>query len=545
MSPEVSCSGELEKVIAPKGTIQAAHDTESLYQVSAQLPITQRIEIKVMLTPGRSFKRGDIIVTDTTLVHALSESETANYCAYCVTASDRLLRCSQCNRVYYCGRQCQKAGWAFGHRGECKFIAKTGKFPTATLRLLLALITTGKYKDATIFDSFVSHLEENLRDPETKSKIDLAYAGLMLFSQKTLQISRSDFEVLFCKVKINSFTMVGEHGASIGTAFFRWSSKFDHSCKPNAEFLFIGRTMKIMALEDMEDWTKARISYLDTMIPTEERRKDLQSRYFFHCDCELCEDVEQDLKVRIPICCGKERLMGPRSAAEYLSSSPSRLVAFPPSQLHFLPDLKPHSCLDPEEVFVCGNCDKVYAAPVLEAFQRRVYEIKEYAGALELYKACVAADQNEKLNPYFRLLFRHQDSVLMTRLCRTVIAKCTCWQDREMDEDVDLVLDCGTRTIQWLQSHTNMQYQYICSVAMAYLIFLSNSIFCLQEKLGPLGRPPCHIYNLPRLNRFTEAFLSAAPALVPCIRNYARHIPNVADDLSRLKDFARNLNLKL
>nr|VZI47081.1 unnamed protein product [Spirometra erinaceieuropaei] len=46
MSPEVSCGGELEKVIAPKGTIQAAHDTESLYHVSAQLPITQRIEIK-------------------------------------------------------------------------------------------------------------------------------------------------------------------------------------------------------------------------------------------------------------------------------------------------------------------------------------------------------------------------------------------------------------------------------------------------------------------------------------------------------------------
>nr|VZI01502.1 unnamed protein product [Spirometra erinaceieuropaei] len=52
MSPEVSCSGELEKVIAPKGTIQAAHDTESLYHVSAQLPITQRIEIKTRKTVG-------------------------------------------------------------------------------------------------------------------------------------------------------------------------------------------------------------------------------------------------------------------------------------------------------------------------------------------------------------------------------------------------------------------------------------------------------------------------------------------------------------
>ncbi|BHF77871.1 hypothetical protein SprV_0602098100 [Sparganum proliferum] len=46
MSPEVSCSGELEKVVAPKGAVQATHDTESLYQISAQLSITQRIEIK-------------------------------------------------------------------------------------------------------------------------------------------------------------------------------------------------------------------------------------------------------------------------------------------------------------------------------------------------------------------------------------------------------------------------------------------------------------------------------------------------------------------
>ncbi|BHF68228.1 hypothetical protein SprV_0301126100 [Sparganum proliferum] len=47
MSPEVRCSGELEKVVGPKGAVQDTHDTESLYQVTAQLPITQRIEIKV------------------------------------------------------------------------------------------------------------------------------------------------------------------------------------------------------------------------------------------------------------------------------------------------------------------------------------------------------------------------------------------------------------------------------------------------------------------------------------------------------------------
>ncbi|VDN10744.1 unnamed protein product [Dibothriocephalus latus] len=153
-----------------------------------------------MLKSGVSFKSGDIILTETTLAHALSKLASPYYCAYCVTASDNLLHCAQCKRVYYCNRQCQKAGWAFGHRGECKLIAKAGELPSATLRLLLALITTEKYKDASIFDSFVSHLEENLRDPETKSEIDRAFADLLIFSDNTLQISGSDFEVLFCKV---------------------------------------------------------------------------------------------------------------------------------------------------------------------------------------------------------------------------------------------------------------------------------------------------------------------------------------------------------
>nr|VZH92729.1 unnamed protein product [Spirometra erinaceieuropaei] len=64
MYPEVSCSGELEKVIAPKGTIEAAHDTESLYRVSAQLPITQRIEIKRWRSRRHNQRRLDKITNE-------------------------------------------------------------------------------------------------------------------------------------------------------------------------------------------------------------------------------------------------------------------------------------------------------------------------------------------------------------------------------------------------------------------------------------------------------------------------------------------------
>ncbi|VDN37923.1 unnamed protein product [Dibothriocephalus latus] len=59
-----------------------------------------------------------------------------------------------------------------------------------------------------------------------------------------------------------------------------------------------------------------------------------------------------------------------------------------------------------------------------------------FSDVLELYKACVTADQDAALNPYFRLFFRHQDSMLMAYLCRTVICKWAGWKDCEMGKHV-------------------------------------------------------------------------------------------------------------
>ncbi|VDN30008.1 unnamed protein product, partial [Dibothriocephalus latus] len=54
-----------------------------------------------------------------------------------------------------------------------------------------------------------------------------------------------------------------------------------------------------------------------------------------------------------------------------------------------------------------------------------------FPDALELYKACVAANEDAELNPYFRLFYRHRDSMLMARLCRTVIEDCCVGPDRQ------------------------------------------------------------------------------------------------------------------
>ena len=32
----------------------------------------------------------------------------------------KLLKCSRCKRVRYCGRECQRAHWRAGHKAECQ-----------------------------------------------------------------------------------------------------------------------------------------------------------------------------------------------------------------------------------------------------------------------------------------------------------------------------------------------------------------------------------------------------------------------------------------
>ncbi|VDN08657.1 unnamed protein product [Dibothriocephalus latus] len=112
----------------------------------------------------------------------------------------------------------------------------------------------------------------------------------------------------------------------------------------------------------------------------------------------------------------------------------------------------------------------------------------------------------------------------------------------ESSEVVDLVLDSGACAMRLLQAHTNMRDLYVCSVSRAYLTYLATSVFCLiDERLGP---PFCQTHNLARLNRFIKDFHSTVPALLPCIRTYAQHLPDYAASLSMLGQCAPLLKFK-
>lgn len=98
----------------------------------------------------------------------------------------------------------------------------------------------------------------------------------------------------------------------VATGIYLGVSVTDHSCKPNAVATFEGSTLYLRALEDMPklDWSKIFISYIDVMNLPSDRRNELQSSYYFSCECVKCSDINEEKNMILGLCpnkdCGQE-----------------------------------------------------------------------------------------------------------------------------------------------------------------------------------------------------------------------------------------------
>lgn len=57
---------------------------------------------------------------------------------------------------------------------------------------------------------------------------------------------------VYGKVLVNSFAIQDELLRPIGRAVYLGASVFDHSCNPNANFIFVGKTIYIKAIKDID-----------------------------------------------------------------------------------------------------------------------------------------------------------------------------------------------------------------------------------------------------------------------------------------------------
>lgn len=210
--------------------------------------------------------------------------------------------------MFYCDVQCQKRDWRY-HKHECKLLTNLNldelKSDCYRFTLRLWLLLTGKQEirdkqyvlfnaKMRCFNDLKTHVDEVKKDEKRMKFFDKM---CMRFESWGIEFDKEDLFMIFCRICINSFSILNEDLNEIGTALYIQASVFDHSCVPNAAPVFNGINLQIRALKRINDDEEICINYIDLKMNRNIRHEKLMEQYYFECKCLKCEtnsDAEID-----------------------------------------------------------------------------------------------------------------------------------------------------------------------------------------------------------------------------------------------------------
>ncbi|KAI9590749.1 histone-lysine N-methyltransferase SMYD3 isoform X1 [Glossina fuscipes] len=274
-----------------------------------------KVKGRMKSTQPKAIKRGERILTEKPFAYVLKSKYRKERCDNCLN-QNKVMKCSNCNYVYYCNRACQMQAWPL-HKIECPMLKRI--FPRIVpdaarmlCRLIIRLDNGGDlirgYCTPTCYRKFrdlMSHYQEIKHDPKRVEHLESLYVILNEMMQNdTVLPNPAELLGIHGRLITNGFNILDAEMNSIATAIYLGVSITDHSCKPNAVATFEGTTLHIHAIEDMEclDWSKIFISYIDLLNTPAQRRSDLKENYYFWCVCSKCIDPQETVEMQAAKC---------------------------------------------------------------------------------------------------------------------------------------------------------------------------------------------------------------------------------------------------
>ncbi|XP_059481102.1 histone-lysine N-methyltransferase SMYD3 [Neocloeon triangulifer] len=253
-------------------------------------------------------KKGTTLLTAKPFAYVLKSKLQGQRCDFCFKRTD-VRRCSGCRFVHYCGQVCQREAWP-EHSAECagfKKVAPRIVPDCARLmgRIIMKLKKGGDEEKGQItsiryrkFKDLMSHYSDLKNDAKRMEHFESLVAVLSAYLGQNNLPNTVELMGIFGRICVNSFNILDTDMISLGTGIYLAATIIDHSCRPNAVAVFEGTTIYIRSTQDMPslDWTKIRISYIDLLSSSHDRRKELHANYYFLCDCAHCADVDSESK---------------------------------------------------------------------------------------------------------------------------------------------------------------------------------------------------------------------------------------------------------
>jgi hypothetical protein len=299
----------------------------------------------------KRYSAGDIVMTCDPIAYVVIDGTKGLRCDHCLKPNDSLKKCANCQKMFYCGIECQTNDWKI-HKHECKLYAKhdnqlTKEYAT---RLLLRLyqilrhdktIADTKYRlDHNDFEISFEDLMKTIPDRvynyrECKKQamdqeIGTYFIGLRehwteewlkpikklgklcdikvdnhLCNTKTGSKSLNNL-FWFLRSFVTKIATYDESGLEeysnvrpgVGIYVPFWALK--HSCVPNTAEVWNGLKIEVRAMRDIEVGEELTRNYMALGIKKSDRNQILVEKFFDKCECNRCllstSDADIDYK---------------------------------------------------------------------------------------------------------------------------------------------------------------------------------------------------------------------------------------------------------
>lgn len=218
-----------------------------------------------------AYKRGQEVFRDPKpFLYYVQPNYRKIVCDWCLKLceSERIVRilktCTKCKWVYYCDQTCQKEAWNSHHKSECRYLQKQN------MPQLVKEVFDGNVQELQEFYLKILKTILKLKNNGREEFFQLPNGKKIYFADLTSNA-----------VELRTNATYPIHIAANG--LYLGYSILDHSCAPNAAWFNIGKEMVVRIIEDVEDFSEIRISYVIVHQHTQERRKVLKEKYFIDC----------------------------------------------------------------------------------------------------------------------------------------------------------------------------------------------------------------------------------------------------------------------